>query len=326
MRRILARDGEKAVYHCISRIVQGNWLLENVEKEAFRRHLWKVAEFCGIEILTYCLMNNHFHVLIRIPDKANRDPSDLELLRRVRILYGPDSDKTGQIEMQFSLGPSTAKRMRQRLLGRMHDVSMFMKQLKQRLTIWYNKTHGGDGTLWSSRFKSVLVEDQERYVSLVAVYIDLNPIRAGLCKDPKDYRWCGYGEAIGGNDKAITGLKKLFHEKRRANAIHLYRVLLFGRGEYGKGKFTSQQGLKPGKSMSREDVRGVIEKGGVLSASELFRCRVRYMTAGALLGSAEYLKKWSHEKLKRSQPGSKMKGSPWEDMRSLRHLRKDVFT
>ncbi len=35
----------------------------------------------------------------------------------------------------------------------------------------------------------------------MAAYIDLNPVRAGMVKDPADYRWCSYGEAVGGGAK-----------------------------------------------------------------------------------------------------------------------------
>jgi hypothetical protein len=33
-------------------------------------------------------------------------------------------------------------------------------------------------------------------LAAVAAYIELNPVRAGLCTDPKDYRYCGYAEAL----------------------------------------------------------------------------------------------------------------------------------
>jgi hypothetical protein len=88
----------------------------------------------------------------------------------------------------------------------MGDVSVFMKELKQRFSKWFNKERNRFGTLWAERFKSVLVEDQPGVVQTVAAYVDLNPVRAGLVKDPKDYRWCGYAEAVGGNETARRGL------------------------------------------------------------------------------------------------------------------------
>ncbi len=82
----------------------------------------------------------------------------------------------------------------------MDDVSAFMKLLKQRFSIWYNRSHGRGGTHWCERFQSVLVEDTPHALRLVAAYIALNPVRAGLCRDPKDYRFSSYAEALG--DKA----------------------------------------------------------------------------------------------------------------------------
>ncbi len=38
------------------------------------------------------------------------------------------------------------------------------------------------------------------------ILIDLNPVRAGLVNDPKDYRWSGYGEAVGGSVDARKGI------------------------------------------------------------------------------------------------------------------------
>ena len=82
--------------------------------------------------------------------------------------------------------------------ARMGDVSEFMKSVKQRFSVWYNRSHGRYGPLWADRFTSVIVEGNGHYgLQMMAAYIDLNPVRAGLVEDPKDYRWCGYGEAVG---------------------------------------------------------------------------------------------------------------------------------
>ena len=45
------------------------------------------------------------------------------------------------------------------------------------------------------RFKSALLEGGE-VLAAVAAYVELNPVRAGLCADPKDYRYSGYAEAF----------------------------------------------------------------------------------------------------------------------------------
>ena len=47
----------------------------------------------------------------------------------------------------------------------------------------------------------------------MASYIDLNPVRAGIVKDPADYRWSGYGEAVAGKKAAREGLRLVMHEQ-----------------------------------------------------------------------------------------------------------------
>ena len=84
LRRMKVR-GASAVYHCMTRTVNGEMLFENREKEVLRKMLWQVADFCGVEVLTYCIMSNHFHVLVRVPD--GEAVSDVELMRRYKVLY-----------------------------------------------------------------------------------------------------------------------------------------------------------------------------------------------------------------------------------------------
>ena len=187
--------GGAAVYHCINRTVNGAFLFDELVKERLRRQLWQVADFSGVEVLTYCLMNNHFHVLIRVPDKEEVVLSDLELVRRYAVLY-PEPTPYQAMTVKYlrailKQGGEEAVLWRKRLLARMHDVSEFMKTLKQRFTIWFNHTHDRYGTLWAERFKSTVVEGREAALRVTAAYIDLNPVRAGIVEDPKDYRWSG---------------------------------------------------------------------------------------------------------------------------------------
>ena len=78
-------DSGDAVYHCITRVVNGERLLDEPAREVLRKQLWQVAEFCGVHIHTYAILSNHFHVLLMVPQRAPL--SDAELLRRYRRLY-----------------------------------------------------------------------------------------------------------------------------------------------------------------------------------------------------------------------------------------------
>jgi len=64
----------------MTRTVNGERLFQDREKEVLRKMLWQVADFCGVDVLTYCVMSNHFHVLVRVPEQV--EVSDTELLRR----------------------------------------------------------------------------------------------------------------------------------------------------------------------------------------------------------------------------------------------------
>ncbi len=58
------REGEgSAMYHCVTRMVNKEMLFDPVAKEVLRKQIWRIADFSGVEILTYCVMTNHFHVL-----------------------------------------------------------------------------------------------------------------------------------------------------------------------------------------------------------------------------------------------------------------------
>ena len=69
---------------------------------------------------------------------------------------------------------------------------------------YFNNRHGRSGTLWEGRYKSTLIET-DRYLLACMVYIDLNPVRAGMVAEPAQYRWSSHRHCIGqGVDKLVT--------------------------------------------------------------------------------------------------------------------------
>lgn len=60
----------------------------------------------------------------------------------------------------------------------------------------FNNRHQRTGTLWEGRYKSTLVQT-ERYLLACMVYIELNPVRAGLVSDPRDHAWSSHRHHIG---------------------------------------------------------------------------------------------------------------------------------
>lgn len=361
-----------AAYHCMSRTVNGEYLFGDREKEVLRKMMWQAADFSGVEVLTYALMDNHFHILVRVPNsptpasssqassgQANTGEviSDAELMRRWRRLYPkPTKYETASasvMERKLAKGGEEAEAIRKRLLSRMHDVSEFMKTLKQRFTIWFNQSHGRFGTLWAERFKSVLVEGHGSALQTMGAYIDLNPVRAGLVKDPKDYRFCGYAEAVAHSTSsgqahsrssgqvekgrplasewtACEGICFIWrgyagvapHEVVSIkSALQMHREFIFGKraGESGLSESDRRKALQ------------ILEKSkGCLPRTTVLRCRVRYFTDGVILGSEDYVRGFAErlqqrERRKKCPKPVPLRGADWGGLANLQTFRRQVF-
>jgi hypothetical protein len=214
---------------------------------------------------------------------------------------------------------------------RMWDVSAFMKLLKQRFTQWYNGRTGRKGTLWEDRFKSVLVEGCGQTLQAMAAYIDLNPVRAGLVKDPKDYRWSGYGTAMAGKRRSKEGLRRLVGEAlgSLSGAMTEYRVLLYNEGTEER-ESVGEDGKKVRGALKHEEVLQVLKAKGRMGLGSYLRCRVRYFCDGAVLGSREFVegvfrknRRWFGEK--RKVGARKMRGLAGVELFTVRDLRLNVF-
>jgi putative transposase len=272
-------QGRSVVYHCMSRVVGGQALLDDVGKEKLVGILWQMAGFCGVEVITYCVMSKHFHILIRVPEK--QELSDGQLIRRMEGLYGKKGMWVQLARQGMERQGRVEEGMRHMMLERMGDVSGFMKELKQRYSRWYNRLRGRFGTLWAERFKSVLVEDQPGVVETLAAYIDLNPVRAGLVKDPKDYRFCGYAAALVGDQRARAGLLSFAESGQWSVEAVRYRQRLFtGAGTAGRSDKVV---------LEREEIKRVLAAGGELSWGQILRLRIRHMTDGVVLGSKGFV-------------------------------------
>ena len=344
MPRRLLRPHTEAFYHCIDRVVDRNRCLGSVERRHFRSWMRRLEQFCGVQVVTYCLMENHFHLLVRVPCRqkmlAEESLTEARLRKLLPLLYrGRELREAGQELDRAKEQDPTGKclgEILERYEARRFSLSIFLKELKQRYTRWHNRRHGRTGTLWEDRFRSVLVEGDERALLTIAAYIDLNPVRAGIVEDPKDYAWNGYAEAVAGTRAARSGLGAIlertsFGVNRRVTwrvTGPRYRMLLYGHGE------KREADVKTGKvgrlGMSGEEVKSVLESGGELSVSEILRCRVRYLTHGAAIGGGDFLRQVMEENRERfsanrTTAGRSMKGSDWGGLQVLRGLERDLF-
>jgi putative transposase len=307
----LKSDAHPSFYHCFSRVTNGQCIFQtttaagSLEAEQLAGLMHRLATFCGISILTYAVMANHFHLLCEVPQP--RPLSDFELLDRVEALYGKARRQAlaRTLQGESSGGELAAQTLRQMLKARMFDLSNFLKELKGCFAQWYNRKHGRFGPLWAERFRSLLVQDGTA-LQAVALYIDLNPMRAGLCADPKDYRYCGYGEAVGsGRESLRAGLARaLGYEPGQASWVDVgaeYRCRLFRTGVVAS---------KPEQAViAPEAARRVVEEQkGVLPLEERLGCRLRFLTYGVVLGSQtfveEQLSRWRRRRGGMAAPAS----------------------
>jgi len=194
-------------YHVCSRIVNKDYRLTAEEKRAFLGLMRRAEAFSGVTVLDYCLMDNHFHLLVEVPCK---EPiPDAELFRRIQALYG---DKfVTDLKKKWDMPTYSNARDRAMFTQRMDDISEFMKTLKQRYSMHYNRVKR-QGTLWEGRFHSTVVERNATtdILPFVAGYIDTNPVRAKLVEDPAAYPWSGFGAACSGDATAQAGICSVY--------------------------------------------------------------------------------------------------------------------
>ncbi len=93
-------DAEAAYYHCVSRIVDRRFVVEAREKEIFVRLMRGYEAYCGVRIITFCVMSNHFHILLEVP----RRPPKGRQARGQAILFSSSEE-----EQQATSDPEVPK-------------------------------------------------------------------------------------------------------------------------------------------------------------------------------------------------------------------------
>lgn len=292
-----------------------------------------------MQVLDYCLLSNHFHLLVAVPRRPEVLPTDEELILSVEQLTSVGMG-AGALSQQLKRyrqegNEAAAEALRERYFSRMWDVSAFMKELKQRFTQWYNGFHDHEGTLWEGRFRSVLVDGAGVVLGVMAAYIDLNSVRAGICLDPAEYWWSGYAQAMAGDKKALAGLRHIVagilgvgvEMVKEEEILPRYRQWLYGQGEEKKG----EDGKPIRLGLSAEEVAKMREEKGRVSLSEYVRHRVRYFTYGVIFGTREFVNEVFEEvrteyQSKRLKGARRMRGLGPEKLYVLRDLQVNVFT
>lgn len=257
----LILKGEPTVYHVLSRTALDGFVIGDIEKEYLLHLIRRLSSIYFAEVLGFCLMGNHFHLLVRM--HPGEDFDDQEITRRFSQYH--DDDK------EIALGEGQIPLLREKWAS----LSEYMKEIKQGFSRFYNRRRGRKGFFWSDRFKSVIVENGETLINCLA-YIDLNPVRAGMVKKPEEYRWCSLGYHL--QQKNHEGLLSLdfglkeFGVKGSAERFKDYRRFVYEKGR----------------------VEGVEkERGKDFEVTEMdrFRHRTRYFTDSGIIGSKVFVER-----------------------------------
>ena len=270
--------GEQAVYHVMSRTALDGFPFGDAEREYLVSLINRLRKVYFTEILGFCCMGNHFHLLARMLPDANF--TDKEIKERYEICYGKDRDfAEGQIPF---------------FRAKWSSLSEFVKEIKLGFSRYYNRRHNRRGFFWGDRFKSVIVENGQTLINCLA-YIDLNPVRAGIVEKPEEYRWNSIGYHVQTNNKdgflsLDFGLKE-FNVLDADERLRLYRKFL-----YEKGSNTAEKGSQIAKKTVEKERR----KDFKINQVDRFRYRTRYFSDSGIIGTKEFVAQNYQRVLKRN--------------------------
>ena len=205
-------------YHLVSRLAHRAFFLDDEEKTRAVELLRRVEEFCGVMVLAYAIMSNHFHIFIYVPEPEEID--DGEILRRINALYREASlsqvlgtwkrleDEEADLLKRARPTKKYVSRFgeyRNSFVRRMWNSSAFMRTFKQHFTMSFNGRHDHHGTMFEGRYHERNHKPEPEVMWKTSAYIDINAWEAGIVKHPEDYEWCSFAAAVKGDEKARRG-------------------------------------------------------------------------------------------------------------------------
>jgi len=213
-RRDLIDATEVGVYHCVQRAVRRAWLCGQdpvTGKNFDHRKVWiqdRLAFLAGqfsIDICAMAIMSNHIHLVVRNrPDIAGQW-SDAEVARRWWNLFPgrkTDDDKPADPEPhELEMLMADSEQLQERR-QRLSSISWLMRCLAEPIARRANREDRCSGRFWEGRFKCQRLLD-ESAVLACSVYVDLNPIRAGIAETPESSSFTSAFERI--QARAETG-------------------------------------------------------------------------------------------------------------------------
>ena len=148
-------------------------------REWIRRRLELLASVFGIDVLSYAILSNHLHVVLRTRPDVVGQWSDRQVSERwLRLFPGRRLEEYLGAPVAEEIEALSGDRTRvERIRVRLSDVSWFMRSLSEPIARMANRQDGCTGRFWEGRFKAQRIADEAGLLAC-SLYVDLNPIRA----------------------------------------------------------------------------------------------------------------------------------------------------
>ena len=148
------------------------------------KELERLAACFGIDLLTYAILSNHFHLILRSRPDVVQTWSDEEIACRWLTLCPIRKDDEGSAKEPNENEIKSIVNNAQCLLeirSRLSNISWWMRLLSQTIAQRANREDEEVGKFWQARYKAVRLLDETAILACSA-YVDLNPIRAAIAE------------------------------------------------------------------------------------------------------------------------------------------------
>ncbi|MFY9255709.1 MAG: hypothetical protein WAO83_19810 [Fuerstiella sp.] len=156
-------------------------------KEWIRRRLEALASVFAVDVLTYAILSNHMHQILRNrPDVVKTWSDEEAAIRWLKVFPGRriEEQLAEPTEVDVQQLCSSKERLKE-IRSRLSDISWFMKALAEPIARLCNKQDDCTGRFWEGRFKAQKITDEAGLLAC-SVYVDLNPVRAKVAESPDE--------------------------------------------------------------------------------------------------------------------------------------------
>ncbi len=261
-----------AWYHLYSRVAAFKGEYPLLEAVPMHRLIDTIRHFSAIyfcEVAAFCVMGNHYHLVVKFDRSRTVDRE--ELRARARLMY---PGKTSQARLDLW---TEADWEHYRL--RLFDVSEYMRNIQSAFARWFNRSYQRHGRFWADRFKSVYLADPKAVLDCM-LYVELNPVRAGLVERPEEWQGSSLLQRELGKDSWLAPMETFLAQPDGKKALAEYRQRL-----YYRGSVPTKSGQK---AISQRVLEQEIARG--FTVHGLYRRRLRYFVDGLAIGSESFLR------------------------------------